>query len=402
MRPRTVVSLEQALSLPSATLRFAQMGWRVIKIEAAPTGKGLPGDPNRYVGRADFEDDLSTYFVAPNVGKESVVLDLKSQEGRDLLHRIIRELDADVFCCNTLPGRYESFGIDYATLKAIKPNIIWAAISALGPDHPNSPGYDPMVQAMVGYMEVTGQIGGPPTLSGIPLVDLKAGDEVYAGVCLALAEQAESGEGKQFHVSMLQAAASWLVTLIPLLDLDDAGDAVTRAGNQHRKFIPVNAYPTSDGFIYLAIGNDAQWRRLIGLEKFAGLANEARETNEGRAADREAVFREIGEITARYPGDELAAEFADAIIPNAPINDIEQVRAIPTLQKVLTRTTAPDGTVIRMQPPAVDIPGFDGDMAFAPKYGEHTRSVLSEAGVSDGEISKLEADGIVAAWHEQE
>ena len=187
MRPRTVVSLEQALSLPSATLRFAQMGWRVIKIEAAPTGKGLPGDPNRYVGRADFEDDLSTYFVAPNVGKESVVLDLKSQEGRDLLHRIIRELDADVFCCNTLPGRYESFGIDYATLKAIKPNIIWAAISALGPDHPNSPGYDPMVQAMVGYMEVTGQIGGPPTLSGIPLVDLKAGDEVYAGVCLALA-----------------------------------------------------------------------------------------------------------------------------------------------------------------------------------------------------------------------
>ena len=113
MRPRTVLSLEQALSLPSATLRFVQLGWRVIRIESTPSGDGLPGDPNRYIGRIAVDDDRRTYFVAPNVGKEAIALNLKDPRGREALARIVRELRVDVFCCNVLPSRYEALGVDY-------------------------------------------------------------------------------------------------------------------------------------------------------------------------------------------------------------------------------------------------------------------------------------------------
>ena len=217
MKQRTVISMEQALSMPYATLRFAQLGWRVIRIEAVTSGKGLPGDPNRYIGAEVVDTDRRTYFIAPNVGKEAIALNLKEKEGQEALHRIIKELDADVFCCNTVPGRYESLGIDYETLSKVKPDLIWAGISAMGPEFPNVPGYDPVIQAMAGYMETTGFIDGPPMLAGIPIIDLKAGDEVFAGVCLALAEKAESGEGKRIDVSMYQAACSWLITTLPLM-----------------------------------------------------------------------------------------------------------------------------------------------------------------------------------------
>ncbi len=173
MRQRTVLSLEQALSMPYATLRFAQLGWRVIRIEATPIGKRLPGDPNRYIGTQVVDDDRNSYFIAPNVGKEAIALDLKDPRGRELLLRIIKERKVDIFCCNTLPGRYENLGIDYATLKTANPKLIWAGISAMGPEYPNVPGYDPALQAMSGFMELTGREDGQPTLSGIPLIDLK-------------------------------------------------------------------------------------------------------------------------------------------------------------------------------------------------------------------------------------
>jgi itaconate CoA-transferase len=135
MKRRTVLSLEQALSLPYATLRFAQLGWRVIRIEAVGGG-GLPGDPNRYIGSRVADDDRRSYFVAPNVGKEAIAINLKDARGHALLARLIRELEVDVFCCNTVPSRYESLGIDDKRLRALRPELVWAGISAMGPAFP--------------------------------------------------------------------------------------------------------------------------------------------------------------------------------------------------------------------------------------------------------------------------
>ena len=395
MKPRTVVSMEQALSLPSATLRFAQLGWRVIKIEAVGGG-GLPGDPNRYIGSRIADDDRRSYFIAPNVGKLAVALNLKDPRGQQALHRLIAALETDIFCCNTLPDRYEAFGIDYETLKRIRPDIIWAAISALGPAYPKTPGYDPVLQAMVGYMELTGDPDGPPMLSGVPLIDLKAGDEVYAGVMLALAERAETGQGRAIHVSMLQAAASWLITTLPLVDFDCAPDEITRAGNEHRKFIPTSVYPTRDGFVYMAIGNDAQWRRLTAVPKFAPLANPVRETNEGRHRERQAILREIAAITREHASATIAGDLAKATIPNARINTIPEVRALEALRDKLTLTRTPTGKTIRMQPAAQDWPGQNTELPFPPKYGQHTRELLRQAGYLDGEIDALAKEGAVS------
>jgi crotonobetainyl-CoA:carnitine CoA-transferase CaiB-like acyl-CoA transferase len=393
-RKRTVLSLEQALSLPHATLRFVHRGWRVIRIESTPNAKALPGDPNRYIGRRVAEDDRRSYFIAQNVGKEAIALDLKSAVGQRVLHSLIRALNVDVFCCNTLPKRYRELGIDYETLRAIKPDIIWAGISAMGPDYPDVPGYDPAIQAMVGYMELTGEREGVPTLSGVPLIDLKAGDEVYAGVMAALLERAETGKGQAIHVSMLQAAASWLVTTLPLLNFEhDPGD-VGRCGNEHRKFIPTNAYPTADGFVFVAIGNDLQWDRLTRILKFAAIANEIRRTNEGRHRERAAIHADIAAVTRQYSTAELMSDFRAAAIPHAPIQTIAQVTAMPAVASRLTTTVMPDGRELKLPPPAVDIGGASG-FSFAPRYGEHTQAVLREAGFDLAELDELLAGGVI-------
>jgi crotonobetainyl-CoA:carnitine CoA-transferase CaiB-like acyl-CoA transferase len=394
---RTVLSMEQALSLPYATLRFAQLGWRVIRIESTPGGEGLPGDPNRYIGSRVADDDRRSYFVAPNVGKEAIALNLKDPRGQALLQRLIGELGVDVFCCNTVPARYASLGIAPALLRERFPRLVWAGISAQGPAYPNAPGYDPVIQAMSGFMEVTGMRDGPPTLAGIPVIDLKAGDELYANVMLALLDRAETGAGREIHVSMLQAAASWLITVLPLLDFDCRPDEITRAGNEHRKFIPTNVYPVRDGFVYLAIGSDVQWRRLTAIPKFAPVGNELRLTNEGRHAEREAIHRDVAAVTAQHGADEILADLASATIPATRILDVRQVRELAQIAPRLTTTHLPDGRLIHLPPRAVDLDAAAAaELPFAPKYGQHSRAVLAEAGLGAGEIDALFGARVVA------
>ncbi|MDP2821926.1 MAG: CoA transferase [Sulfuritalea sp.] len=396
MKRRTVLSMEQALSLPYATLRFAQLGWRVIRIESTPSGEGLPGDPNRYIGGKVADDDRRSYFIAPNVGKEAIAINLKDPQGQALLRRLIVELDVDVFCCNTVPKRYQQLGIDYESLSAVKPDLIWAGISAMGPEYPDAPGYDPVIQAMAGYMELTGPADGPPTLSGVPLIDLKAGDEVYAGVMMALLERAETGKGSRIDVSMLQAAASWLITTLPLLDFDCDASEITRCGNEHRKFIPTNVYPTADGFIYMAIGSDVQWRRLTEIPYFAPVANAVRVNNEGRAREREAIHRDMAAVTRQHTTAEIAADFRQATIPHAPIHDIPAVRQMPAVSSRMTTTRTPDGKTIRMQPMAVDVAGVATELSFPARYGEDTMTILKEAGLSEADCASLKHLGIIA------
>ncbi len=388
--------MEQALSLPSATVRFAQLGWRVIRIEATPSGKGLPGDPNRYIGSKVVDEDRHSYFIAPNAGKECITLNLKDPQGQAALHRIIRELDVDVFCCNTLPGRYQQLGIDYDTLKSIRPDIIWVGISAMGPDYPDVPGYDPAMQAMSGFMELTGDKDGMPTLTGVPVIDLKAGDEVFAGVCLALLQRSESGTGKAIHISMLQVAASWLITTLPLIDFDCEYAEITRAGNEHRKFVPSNVYKTKDGYIYVAIGNDVQWERLTEIPAFRRIAREQRATNKGRMQELQQIYQDIGAVTSKTSTAELVHFFQQATIAHAVINTVSEVRDLKALRDKLTTTQTPDGKLIHMQPMPVDEVGATTNLSFPPKYGEHTLSILAEAGYGTEQLTELEAAGVIS------
>ncbi len=395
----TVLSLEQALSLSYATQRFVHLGWRVIRIEATPSGGRLPGDPNRYVGKEGERPDLHAYFVGPNAGKESISLNLKDKRGREVLKRLIADLPVDIFACNTLPKRYKQLGIDYETLSAVRPGLIWAGLSAMGPDYPDAPGYDPAIQAMTGYMDLTGDPVGPPMLCGVPFVDLKAGDEVFANVCLALAEKASTGKGSRIDVSMAQAAASWLVTTIPLLDLGYSPDEVRRSGNEHREFVPVNVYPTADGFIYIAIGNDVQWARLVSLEAFVHLASPARETNEGRRSERESIHQELGSTTRNFKTGELTELLGAQGLVAAPIHTVPQVVDFPPIRRAMLETTTPSGKPVHLPPPSVErehLVSAKRRLPFAPRYAQDTDKVLEEAGFARQGIADLKKSGIIA------
>jgi len=402
----TVLSLEQALSLSYATQRFVHLGWRVIRIEATPSAGArmdsrttLPGDPNRYVGKAAGGADRRAYFIGPNVGKEAIALNLKEPEGRDLLKRLIEKLPVDIFTCNTLPRRYQELGIDYETLSAVRPSLIWAGLSAMGPEYPDAPGYDPALQALAGYMDLTGDPSGPPTLCGVPFVDLKAGDEVFANVCLALAERERTGKGCRIDVSMLQAAASWLVTTIPLLDLGYEPAEVRRSGSEHREFVPVNVYPTADGYVYLAIGNDVQWSRLTSLDGFGGLASTGRVTNEGRRQERESIHREIGAITRRVKTRALVDLLSSKGLVIAPIHTVPQAIEYPAIRHKLLETKTPGGAKVRLPPPSVErehLVAARRCLPYAPGHGEHTNGVLRDVGLSQDDITQLRGRGTIA------
>lgn len=383
---KTILALEQALTLPYATERFAQLGWRVIRIETpGKPGQNNPGDPNRYIGEDTGVDDMRAYFMAPNLGKEAITLNLKDQKDQSNLKKIIKELEVDVFMCNTLPKRYQQFGIDYDTLKEANPKLIWCGISAFGPGYPDRAGYDPALQAMLGYMYLTGEPDRDPMLCGLPLIDLKAGDEAFAQVLLAMLELEETGKGKRIDISMAQCATSWLITALPQTKFaEDLTKLFTRSGNEHRSFVPSNCYPTKDGYVYLAVGSDAQWEKVTQIEGFEHCAKPNRTTNNGRKKDKENIYKDIREGLGHY----TTTEFIEICLTNnlavAPVNDVTQVGELDFIKKLMVKTVLPNGKEVMLFPAPMEteyLTKINNVMSLPPTLGEHNDSIFKEAGI---------------------
>ena len=379
----TVLSLEQALALPFATQRMVHQGWRVIRVESpAEEGGGNAGDPNRYIGADLGFHDLHSYYIAPNIGKEAITLNLKKQEGKELLLKIIKDLNVDVFMCNTLPKGYKQLGIDYETLKTANPDIIWCGISAMGPEYPDRAGYDPALQALMGYTYLTGEPKGKPVPCGIPIIDLKAGDEAFTQVVLAMLEKNNTDHGKEIHISMAQCAASWLITALPQLEfVNSDSDLFTRSGNEHRSFIPCNSYPTKDGFVYLAIGNDTQWAKFTALKGFEALGKLDRKTNQGRMDDKEKIYKEIEEHTKKFTTSEFVDLCLSINLSVAPVNTIKDVASLEFISKKLLKTKLPDGRIVSLFPPAAETEFLKEKgycLSLAPHLGEHNEKIISE------------------------
>ena len=395
-----MLSVEQALTMTYATLRFKHLGWRIIKLEPTPVpGRKSRGDPNRYIGRPAAGEDRHSYFVAPNLGKEAIAIDLKREEGQQLMKRLIQGLKVDVFCTNTMPARHTRLGIDYETLRKEKEDLIWCSISAMGLAYPDVPGYDPVLQALCGYMDLTGHADGPPLQCGPPLIDLKAGDEAFIQIILALMERQETSQGKQIDISMAQVAVSWLHTFLPMLELGSPPSELKRSGNEHRQFIPVNAYATKDGFIFLAIGSDAQWSRFVQQSMFASLGEERFTTNEGRRKDKQELHAAIAKITQNYTSEDVSKVLTLSAIPHSPITPIEKVADLPFVASSALKTITPDGRSVRLPPPAIlteYLKQQKKELPFAPAYGEHTEPLLTEIGLSQDEITSLRNRRIVA------
>jgi len=402
---KTILSLEQALTLPYATQRFAQLGWRIIRIESPPDkASGRDGDPIRYIGEDTGVDDLHAYYIAPNIGKEAITLNLKDPRGRALLKRLIKELPADVFMCNTLPKRYNELKIDFDTLKQANPSLIWCGISAMGPKHPGFAGYDPALQALTGYMYITGEPDRDPMLCGLPIIDLKAGDEAFAQVILAMLEQKEQGElvppkGKEIFISMAQCAASWLITALPQLQfVSDESKLFTRSGNEHRSFIPCNCYPTKDGYVYLAIGNDLQWDKLCKIPGFGHCASPTRVKNADRLKEKDAIYADIRKGLKDYTTEAFLQICQDLNLAAAPVNSIKQVSELDFAKDNMLKTVLPSGKEVSLFPCAYATEYLQkqrNKLKCAPRLGEDNVKVFGEIGIGEGEVEELRKDGIV-------
>ena len=388
----TVLSLEQATVLPYLTYRLAHDGINVIRLEHP-----VYGDPNRRVGwNLLNEERMNTYYLCINSGKKAMTLNLADPAGQKIFRDLIQELKVDIFATNQLPRNYEKLGIDYETIKAIKPDIIWLGITGFGPQS-NEPAYDPILQARSGLMDLTGEKEGKPYVTGIPLPDMGTSEHCYGLVMKALYKREVTGEGSCMNMSMYESSLSWITIPITFTRL---GRTITRRGNTHEFFAPLSVYKTNDGYIYLAVGNDRQWKAMVSQEIFQSLDKPEYETNAGRIENVPKMNSAINEITKNHSSAELIEMFNAITVPVSKINSIPEVLADPLVQQRLLSAEDPvTGTKITM-PPAPNLTpyleGLNRQLSFPPRFGEHNKDILGGIlGYSDDELEQFKERKII-------
>ena len=389
----TVFSLEQATVLPYLTYRLAQDGMTVIRLEHP-----VYGDPNRMVGdNVLSEERMNAYYLCINAGKKCLTLNLAEKEGQKIFHDLIRELKVDIFATNQLPRNYKKLGIDYDTLRSLRSDIIWLGVTGFGADS-NEAAYDPILQARSGLMELTGEEDGDPQVLGIPLPDMGTSEHAYGLVMKALFKRQATGEGSCINMAMFESSVSWLT--VPITLTNSFGRSITRRGNTHEFFCPVSVYQTSNGYIYLAVGNDRQWQSMVSQKIFKSLDKPEYAKNAGRIADVVNLNAAITAITGNYTSEELIELFASITVPVSKINTIAEVIADPLVKRRLMHAQDPiSGTRITLAPPPNMTPFMEASrrqLSFPPRFGEHNREIYgSRLGYSDSELAGLKQKGII-------
>lgn len=388
----TMLSLEQATVLPYLSYRLAMDGIRVIRLEHP-----VYGDPNRMIGENKLgEERMNTYFMAINAGKEAVTLNLGSSEGRELLKEMIVKLKVDIFATNQLPRNYEKLGIDYNTLRAVKPELIWVGLTGFGPES-NEAAYDPILQARGGLMELTGKAGEDPQVMGVPLPDMGTSEHAYGLIMKALFKRARTGEGERIDLSMLMSTTSWLT--VPITLTKSFGNRITRRGNTHEFFAPVSVYETKDGYVYIAVGNDRQWVSFTQLPGFEKLACQAYEKNKGRIHDVRNLNLRINDCTKTKSTGEIIELCQKATIAISRVNTIEEViEDVYVKEALLTAKDPITGTQIFMAPPPFMTPFLKESgrqMTFPPRFGEHNGHIYGALGYSSGKLQELKKKEVI-------
>ncbi len=394
LRDMTILSLEQATVLPYLTYRLAHDGMRVIRLEHP-----VYGDPNRKVGDLFLsgENDMRSYYVAINAGKEALTLNLKDPKGQELLRDLLVKLDVDVFATNQLPKNYEPLGIAYDILKGVKPDLIWLGVTGFGPDSSEA-AYDPILQARGGLMELTGETGQSPQVVGIPLPDMGTSEHAYGLVMRALYERAVTGKGSRIDLAMIDSTVSWLTQ--PITMTKTFGKKMSRRGNTHEFFSPVSVYPTRDSYVYIAVGNDIQWQRLLKIKGFEGIEDEAYASNAGRIANVDALNEKIAAVTRNWDTEELLAVLRQGLIPVAKVQTVTEVcEDVAVRDKLLSSTDPVSGMSVTHAPPPFMTPYLKENgrkLSFPPRFGEHNLKIYGDLlGISSEDLDQLKTSGVI-------
>jgi len=384
-----VVDLTRVMTGPYCTLMLADLGADVIKVE-------LPGrgDDTRAWG-PPFLDGESVYFMSVNRNKRSIALDLKHPEGQTALWRLIES--ADVLVENFSPGTLTRLGFGPEAVRARNPKIIFATISGFGQFGPdfNRVAYDLIVQGMSGMMSITGHNDGPPTRFGVPIADIGAGMFAAYGIAAALYRRATTGEGCVVDTSMLGGQVAMLTYQAG--GFLATGVAPTRIGNAHPMIVPYDTFACKDGFVNIAVGNDAMFERFCDAIDCPEVKTVPHfKTNAQRVQNKAEVYLAIQPALDRLTRDEIVSRLDTASVPCGPIQGIDDVLTDPQVaaQHLLHEIDHPVAGKITVAGAPYHFDNEPVEARIAPPVlGQQTRVILAELGYSPAEIDAVLASG---------
>ncbi len=385
-----VLDLTRVLSGPYCTMILGDLGAEIIKIERPENG-----DDSRHFG--PFYKGESAYFKSINRNKKSITVDLKTDNGKEIIKNLIKK--TDVIVENFRPGAMDRLGLSCDEVSKINPHIIYGSVSGFGHSGPYSekPAYDAVVQAMGGIMSITGQKDGEPTRVGSSIGDITAGLYCAIGILSALYNREKTGEGNRVDISMLDCQLSLLENAVARYSL--TGQSPEPIGNRHSSIVPFETLKTKDSTIMIAVGNDRLWEKFTSLINNEKLKKEKFETNDLRNKNYEEVKNILVPIFKEKTTDEWVGILDKKDIPNSPINKIEDV---VKNQQILARNMInkekldDEKELYVVNSPLKFGKGKDFEYSKAPELGEDTDEVmLKEIGLTKEEIKELKEKNII-------
>ena len=323
-----VIELARILAGPWIGQSLADLGAVVIKVESPD------GDDTRRWGPPFVErdgDHTAAYFYAANRGKTSICADFRTAEGQQTVRDLVA--DADILIENFKVGGLKKYGLDYDSLTALNPRLIYCSVTGFGQDGPDAqkPGYDFMIQGLSGLMSITGEPDGAPQKLGVAVTDIVTGLYGTIGILAAVEQRHRTGKGQHLDMSLLDCATALLAN--QAMNQLVTGENPPRLGNAHPNIAPYQVVPTSDGHIIIAVGNDSQFQRLCGVLDLPDLAaNRDYETNARRVANRAPLTSDIEAATSTWTSANLLAALDAEKIPSGPINSVDQALSHPQIQ----------------------------------------------------------------------
>ncbi|MEO6958553.1 MAG: CaiB/BaiF CoA-transferase family protein [Burkholderiaceae bacterium] len=385
----TVISLEHAIAAPFCTRQLADMGARVIKIERPGVGDFARGYDERVRG-------LASHFVWTNRSKESLTLDLKKDEAKTILFRLLEQ--ADVLVQNLAPGAAARMGLSFDALHESHPRLIVCDISGYGEGGPyqDKKAYDLLIQSEGGFLSVTGSPDSPAK-AGCSISDIAAGMYAYSGILSALLLRERTGQGSRLDVSMLESMVEWMG--FPMYYAFDGASPPPRAGASHATICPYGPFPVGDGSeIMLGLQNEREWAAFCKIVlKQPELAKDARfASNFARVENKEALRVLILKAFATLTREQALQRLEEAQIANASVNTMRDVWAHPQLaaRKRWREVGSQSGPLPALIPPASSS-AFEARMDAVPSLGEHRASILAELGYSADDVQALARQKVI-------
>ncbi len=371
-----VLDLSRVLAGPYCTMVLGDLGADVIKVES-PEGDETRGWGPPFVGEAQGE---SAYYLCINRNKRSIVVDFKTEGGRNILHQLIKR--SDVLVENFRPGTLSRFSLDFESVSTINPKLIYCSITGFGQTGPlrDKPGYDFMIQAMGGLMSITGEPDGEPMKVGVAVADLFAGQNAVIAILAALKARAHTGKGQHLDISLFDSQIVMLANVASNYLVSD--NVPKRYGNAHANIVPYQSFQASDVWFVIAVGNDRQFEKLCGAIGKLELVNDLRfSLNSERVQNRNALIEILKPVFLQRTAAEWLSALDAVGIPCGPIHTLDKVFSMPQVEE--------RKMLIHMEPSGIgDLRLVGSPLKFSdsaveyklppPRLGEHTEEILKE------------------------